>query len=412
MQTEQLTSCDNKLPRLEYYAPAGEAPDCSPIRSFPFTIGRVEPADLTVNSKRVSREHAVIESHEGRLRIRDLQSTNGTFLNGEPVDEAWLTDGDILTIADTEFTFLSGEEQSASVATQVMNESHGPESKPRPVRELIVGVRRMHELSVHRAINVGLRPIVNLNDEQIVGWSAYSSIDEPNTALDDGIVLESSSYLASSLRQIARVKSLKEFSKRQLTDRLLVRVNPVELEDIATLTSHLGRLADEVPEAITLVAILPGKAAHQVQNTEELPAVLEEAGMGLAFVSTVADSRQLLDFAGLKPSNVVMTAKSFREMSQRRASRRQLTAVLAAFLEMGCQPIADGITDDDDDWHVLSDLGFELAYRMKNIEELAVPTIVEADENEKQETDPADRAQSTRAEIAEVTARIRASWSK
>ena len=217
----------------------------------------------------------------------------------------------------------------------------------------------------------------------------------------------------SSLRQIARVKALKEFTKRQLTDRLLLRVNPVELEDIATLTSHLGRLADEVPESVTLVAVLPGKAAHQVQNTEQLPAVLEEAGMRLAFDSTVADSRQLLDFAGLRPSNVIMTAKSFREMSQRHASRRQLTAVLAAFLEMGCQPIADGITDDDDDWHVLSDLGFELAYRMKDIEELAVSTVADTDEEgEKQVSEPADTAQSTRAEIAEVTARIRASWSK
>lgn len=270
----------------------------------------------------------------------------------------------------------------------------------------------MHELSVHRAINVGLRPIVNLNDEQIVGWSAVSSIDERNTAVDDGIVLESASYLASSLRQIARVTAVKEFTKRQLTDRLLLRVNPVELKNIATLTSHLGRLADGIPESITLVAVLPGKAAHHVAQTEELPAVLEEAGMGLAFVSTVADSRQLLDYASLRPSNVIMAAKSFHEMSQRRASRRQLTAVLAAFLDMGCQPIADGITDDDDDWHVLSELGFELAFRVKDIEELAVSTVGEASEGEGQVSEPEDTARSTRAEIAEVTARIRASWSK
>lgn len=58
-----------------------------PILKTPFVIGRDQDCDLKVGSPQVSVHHCAILLHEGRAWVRDLDSTNGTRVNGEPVDE-------------------------------------------------------------------------------------------------------------------------------------------------------------------------------------------------------------------------------------------------------------------------------------------------------------------------------------
>ena len=57
-------------------------------------IGRDAGCDFTVSSDSVSRRHARLELHEGRLMVTDLGSTNGTFVNGQRVQERVLKLGD------------------------------------------------------------------------------------------------------------------------------------------------------------------------------------------------------------------------------------------------------------------------------------------------------------------------------
>ena len=63
---------------------------------MPFVVGRAESADLKLVSNRVSREHAVLSWEAGQFWIRDLGSTNGTFVNGTRIDRE-----PIKQIADT-----------------------------------------------------------------------------------------------------------------------------------------------------------------------------------------------------------------------------------------------------------------------------------------------------------------------
>ena len=66
------------------------------------TIGRDEASDLTISDDKVSRKHAVVElDREGRAVLRDLDSRNGTFVNGEQVRSAVLNAGDHLRFGDT-----------------------------------------------------------------------------------------------------------------------------------------------------------------------------------------------------------------------------------------------------------------------------------------------------------------------
>jgi pSer/pThr/pTyr-binding forkhead associated (FHA) protein len=71
-------------------------------------IGRTPTSDLTLVDEGISREHAVISWDEDHFSIEDLQSTNGTKVNGKRVRSVELQDGDRIQIGCTLFTFELG----------------------------------------------------------------------------------------------------------------------------------------------------------------------------------------------------------------------------------------------------------------------------------------------------------------
>src|SRR5713101_327798 len=76
-----------------------------PLDRAQVTVGRALDADIRVNDSRASRLHARIitepdESGVTRYRLKDLDSTNGTILNGKAIDQALLQDGDKFEVGD------------------------------------------------------------------------------------------------------------------------------------------------------------------------------------------------------------------------------------------------------------------------------------------------------------------------
>ena len=68
------------------------------------TMGRAPRADFVVDAALVSRVHCRFTLRDSnRLELEDLGSTNGTFVNGEKVTRATLSDGDTLTIGRVQF---------------------------------------------------------------------------------------------------------------------------------------------------------------------------------------------------------------------------------------------------------------------------------------------------------------------
>src|SRR6478609_7972897 len=60
------------------------------------TVGRGAGCDIALDDASVSRRHAEIECREGALRVRDLGSRNGTFVNGARIEHAVVRPGDIM----------------------------------------------------------------------------------------------------------------------------------------------------------------------------------------------------------------------------------------------------------------------------------------------------------------------------
>ena len=73
------------------------------------TIGRGTLNDICVSQDSVSRTHATLRVEDAGVKIRDNESTNGTYVNDHKVHEAWLKDGDLVKIGRAIFKFLSGD---------------------------------------------------------------------------------------------------------------------------------------------------------------------------------------------------------------------------------------------------------------------------------------------------------------
>jgi pSer/pThr/pTyr-binding forkhead associated (FHA) protein len=73
----------------------------------PTVIGRNPNTDITLLDEGISREHAIIEFDDGSdaFTIEDLQSTNGTKVNGKRIRSCSLADGDEIVIGQTAFCF-------------------------------------------------------------------------------------------------------------------------------------------------------------------------------------------------------------------------------------------------------------------------------------------------------------------
>ncbi|HVH17222.1 MAG TPA: FHA domain-containing protein [Myxococcota bacterium] len=78
-----------------------------PLRAEETLIGRNPTTDVTLLDENISREHALIlfDADGGTYTIEDLQSTNGTKVNGKGVRSQALAHGDEIQIGHTVFRF-------------------------------------------------------------------------------------------------------------------------------------------------------------------------------------------------------------------------------------------------------------------------------------------------------------------
>jgi hypothetical protein len=96
-------------PRLLVSGPDG-GPDGGRQRTYEITtplviLGRGTDCDLRLVDPGVSRHHAEIRVEDGEVVLVDLGSTNGTFVNGQPVRRVPLTDGTRVTLGRTTLVF-------------------------------------------------------------------------------------------------------------------------------------------------------------------------------------------------------------------------------------------------------------------------------------------------------------------
>ncbi len=145
-------------------------PDHARLQTEDFSIrdravlGRSRDCEFSVPYKLLSREHAALYLEDGELWLRDLGSSNGSFVNGQRVDQAKLHDGDKIAFAKLVFS-VKGPAGA------------GAQNDPAPAREPEAMNRTM------------IRPALKLEQEQAAreASAASRSIElEPRPEQEDG----------------------------------------------------------------------------------------------------------------------------------------------------------------------------------------------------------------------------------
>src|SRR6266496_6854874 len=106
---------------------AGPSKDTTiPLPDGEVTLGRDPANAVSVPDASVSRKHCLLwREEDGRFQIKDLDSRNGTTVNGLAVKSEWLRHGDEIVTGDSVFLFLLEDKDTPSAASRVeFDDSH------------------------------------------------------------------------------------------------------------------------------------------------------------------------------------------------------------------------------------------------------------------------------------------------
>jgi type II secretory ATPase GspE/PulE/Tfp pilus assembly ATPase PilB-like protein/pSer/pThr/pTyr-binding forkhead associated (FHA) protein len=168
----------------------------------PLTIGRHAENVLVLNDTQASRFHCVIAKTREGFIIRDLDSRNGTRLNGRPIQTAMLVKGDAITIGTTEFRLVvpgSGPQDESPPRPAVVREpakpvasAQTPTSRPRelPPQPKRKGPAQMTEEGldpIDLDIAAALQPSAEIEEPTPAAYTP-SPADEEDALVDFGSV--------------------------------------------------------------------------------------------------------------------------------------------------------------------------------------------------------------------------------
>lgn len=122
---------------LEVWGPGGV--ELVPLGDQRVTLGRGSTNDVVVDDSGVSRLHAVMESYPGGWSVRDLGSSNGTFVNGVLlVGESSLQPGDEVRLGKSRLIFRA----DASADFEATAKTEGPPALTAREREVLIALCR------------------------------------------------------------------------------------------------------------------------------------------------------------------------------------------------------------------------------------------------------------------------------
>jgi EAL domain-containing protein (putative c-di-GMP-specific phosphodiesterase class I) len=327
-----------------------------PIHSYPCRIGRRTEIELPLFDPRVSQLHAELFVENDTLFIRDLESTNGTFVNGQRVTHPMpIQSGDVIRLAVAEFRFVTRD---------------GAESRDAEQTAIISGESVDRQLFAHRAfldlfdqqqVIPFYQPIVRLGPDELVGYEVLGRGDTdtlPRSPRD--LFAMSATYgMEANLSELFRTVGVRT-AKSVIGELLLfVNMHPSEVGGSQLLHS-LEELRQESP-SINLVLELHESAMTEVEPLRELRHQLTDLGIGLAYDDFGAGQARLNELAEVPPDFVKFDVSLVRLIHQAPTAKKQLVGRLVQFVkDLGVQTLAEGV-ELPAERDYCEEIGFDLA---------------------------------------------------
>jgi EAL domain-containing protein (putative c-di-GMP-specific phosphodiesterase class I) len=313
----------------------------TPVQPLPFRIGRSPGLQLVLPSAHVSKAHAEIYTDGLALRVRDLGSRNGTFLNRDPVADATLHEGDVLHVGDNEFRVardLPGEDEVGGERTLLRT---APLS-----RHFASGALQVRELIDQGAVTVLFQPLVTLPSARVAAYEALGRGRMPGLPESPVELFDLAGALGpeaqAELSRLFRRRAVELVRDRPEPPLLFLNTHPVELEAPGLLKS-LEELRNFAPQ-VDLVLEIHESSLAQPDFITWLRGRLMEINVALAYDDFGTGQARLFELAEAPPHYLKFDRRFVTGLDHAPTSRQRLVASLvAAARELLVKTVAEGV---------------------------------------------------------------------
>lgn len=339
----ELFSGEKPKPRwcLESTADGGRSLARVPIQKLPFHIGRLDDLELTLPFQSVSKRHAVLHVSEDGLYLRDLSSTNGTFVNRQRVSEAILEEGDILHFAEVEFRVGRHAEGGAQ---RNSDEGTSPLRRVELSEQFIAGTRELNRLLEREMVTAAFQPIVSLPAGEILAYEVLGRGTHEKLPSNPKRLFR----VAETIEREGELSRLFRKSAATIVSRARVHLPPLFFNthpsELGTpeFVGSLREVREIIPDRELALEIHEGALAEP-EIIAELKTHLDELDIRLA-LDDFGLGERFLQLAEVPPDYLKFDISYVRGLVNATvAKRRLLSMLMAAARELGAQPIAEGV---------------------------------------------------------------------
>jgi EAL domain-containing protein (putative c-di-GMP-specific phosphodiesterase class I) len=333
------------------------------IRPLPFKIGRAADADLRLASDRVSSCHAEMILQDGVLILRDVGSTNGTFINGEPVTEKALGDGDVVHFGDQQFQVKSERPNSALSKTTPFRIGVEAGSGPKKIKR----VKDLVRLLETGAVRVEFQPLIRFSDGAIVAYEGLGRGDLDGAPSSPGELFAAAEGLglAAELSAVFRQRQLlaaANLPPSPAVERpaLFVNTHPAEMESWETLLDSL-RAFRRLESSLPIVLEIHESCVTDMRTIQRLREQLNELNVQQAFDDFGTGQARLEELCEVSPDYVKFDINFARDLHLASAKRRDMIHSLVRMMEgLNITTVVEGV-ENAEEAEACRALGFDLA---------------------------------------------------
>ena len=329
------------------------------IGVLPFRVGRRQGLELVLPGESVSKLHAEIYAGAEGLRLRDLGSRNGSFVNRDRVLDTALAEGDILHFADFEFRVgradASDGKPDSGPDGRSTTVAVGQHMLPHGFAE---GTRELRELLRDGQVTTVFQPIVLLSRGSVQAYEALGRGVHPR--LPEGplelLRIAESIGREAELSRLFRRKAVELASRRRDLPTVFLNTHPVELQRPGLLES-LDELRDGAPQ-LDLALEIHESVLSRPQQISELRSLLDDRKIALAYDDFGAGQARLLELAEAPPHYLKFDQRFVVKIDQAPlAKRRLLQSLLMLARDLRVKTVAEGI-ETPAEARVCAEIGF------------------------------------------------------
>ena len=319
------------------------------IDPVPFRVGRRPEASLMVPRTTVSGLHAELFTTDDRLFVRDLNSTNGTFINGTQItDVSELNDDDVVQFADVAFRVMHSIPKSDS---NTASENFCDHALARV---------QFDKLLREEVITPYFQPIVNLGTGvtegfEVLARSRLIGLETPGRMFAAAADLQMEARLSDLMRR----KGVEVSQYFHEVPPIYLNTHPVEFE-CDTAWEWVKRLRETSPLQRIVIEVHEG-AVTDVIGVARFRALLKDYDIGLAFDDFGAGQARIAELASIRPDCLKFDRSIITGLDRADASHQRFVRTLVdAIRDIGVVPLAEGI-ETLGERQICTEIGFELA---------------------------------------------------